>query len=252
MAPAEYYYNCSSFGPTVLAVYNAGNGALTTWSDISADLHEASSVAVVPEKDQVVVSSFCDAYQGFTTLWVYNLNTLLNNPPGGVLTATTTIRMSIPVQFIQGISWNSTIGQFLASTVGGVAGNLWYIAPDGGVTGPAYVVPGTQSAELEGLDFTTDNVYYLENGYVTNIGAPVAAPSFSVSSGTYTSPQTVTISDANAAAAIHYTIDGSMPTAASPVYSAPIPIATTKTLKAIATVSGSVNSPMTVATFTIN
>ena len=251
IVPAEYYYNCSRFGPAVLAVYDAANGALTTWSDISADLHEASAVTVIPEKNQLVVSSFCDAYQGFTMLWVYDLTTVLNNVPGTPLRATQTIQLSAPVQNIQGISWNSAIGQFLASTTsGGPAGSLSFIAGDGTVTGPVYVVPGTQSIEMEGADFSTGSIYYLENGYVHNLGAPAPAPVFDLPSGAYNGDRKLTITDAAPGAVIHYTTNGSMPTETSPVYTDAIKIHNNVTVNAIAYVSGAVSSPMTVGKFT--
>ncbi|MEF3695371.1 MAG: chitobiase/beta-hexosaminidase C-terminal domain-containing protein [Candidatus Cloacimonadota bacterium] len=63
----------------------------------------------------------------------------------------------------------------------------------------------------------------------------VATPLFSPAGGLYFSPQTVTISTTTAGASIYYTIDGSTPSSASTLYSAPITISTTTTLKAIAT-----------------
>jgi len=251
IAPVQYFSSCANYASPVLAVYDASNGSLLSWSDISADGHEVSSVTVVSDKNQVVVSSFCGANQGDKTLWIYDLGAVLNNPPGSVLSAVGTIHLSTSLQTIQGISWNSALGQYLVSTdLGGPGGTLWYIAADGTVSGPAFVLP--QTGELEGVDFTTGNIYYLINGYVYCIGSPVTAPTFSVGSGTYTSSQSVTISDSDSNAAIHYTLDGSMPKVTSPVYSAPISVSRTLTLKAIATVGGSANSPMVVATYTIN
>jgi hypothetical protein len=79
----------------------------------------------------------------------------------------------------------------------------------------------------------------------------VATPVFSVAGGTYTAPQSVAISCSTAGAAIHYTIDGTTPTASSPTYSAAIPVATTTTIKALATLSGSTDSAVVSATYTL-
>jgi hypothetical protein len=68
---------------------------------------------------------------------------------------------------------------------------------------------------------------------------PLAAtPTFSPVAGTYATAQTVTIASATAGAAIYYTVDGTNPTTASTAYTAPVSIAVTTTLKAIATATG--------------
>jgi len=79
-----------------------------------------------------------------------------------------------------------------------------------------------------------------------------AAPTFSVPAGTYTSPQTLTISDATPGATIYYTTNGTTPTTGSTVYSSPIAVSTTETLKAIATATGCTTSAVASAAYTIN
>ena len=54
-----------------------------------------------------------------------------------------------------------------------------------------------------------------------------SAPTFSPAAGTYTTAQTVTISDATAGATIHYTSNGTTPTTASNVYSGAITVPAT-------------------------
>lgn len=79
------------------------------------------------------------------------------------------------------------------------------------------------------------------------------APQFSPGGGTYSSAQSVAISTATSGATIRYTTDGSTPTSSSgTVYSAPVSISSTTTLKAIAYMSGLVDSSVTTATYTIN
>jgi uncharacterized membrane protein len=81
--------------------------------------------------------------------------------------------------------------------------------------------------------------------------ATVATPVFSPIGGRYLSAQSVTITDATPGAAIHYTTNGATPTTASPLYTAPIAVASTETLKAMAVASGYSNSSVATATFTI-
>ncbi|NPV90426.1 MAG: hypothetical protein HPY50_06615 [Firmicutes bacterium] len=80
----------------------------------------------------------------------------------------------------------------------------------------------------------------------------VADPVISPNGGTFTEPQSVTLSSATSGATIRYTADGSEPTASSKKYSGAIKITATTTLKAKAFKSGMTDSGMTSAVFTIN
>jgi len=86
---------------------------------------------------------------------------------------------------------------------------------------------------------------------VYTITPPTAVPAFSPAGGTYSSPQTVTISTATPSATIYYTADGSTPTTSSPVYTGPITISTTVALKAVAVATGSSASLVNIAAYTI-
>ena len=87
--------------------------------------------------------------------------------------------------------------------------------------------------------------------YTINL-APAAMPTFTPPSGTYTSAQSVTLSDGTAGATIYYTIDGSVPTTSSAVYIAAIPVTMTTTVKAIAGAPGYTTSPVASALYTLN
>ncbi|MGD0893004.1 MAG: chitobiase/beta-hexosaminidase C-terminal domain-containing protein, partial [Terracidiphilus sp.] len=78
-----------------------------------------------------------------------------------------------------------------------------------------------------------------------------AAPTLTPSTGAYTTPQTVTITS-TAAATIYYTTDGSVPTTSSSVYSSPIAVSASQTLKAMAIASGFENSPVVTADYAIS
>ncbi|MBV9346164.1 MAG: fibronectin type III domain-containing protein [Gammaproteobacteria bacterium] len=84
-------------------------------------------------------------------------------------------------------------------------------------------------------------------------GAPVAlaAPTYSPAPGSYTSTQSVTLSAA-AGATIYFTLDGSLPTLSSSVYTGPISVSSTTTVRAMAVKSGSLSSPAANATYTIS
>jgi hypothetical protein len=83
-------------------------------------------------------------------------------------------------------------------------------------------------------------------------GSKVATPTFSAAGGTYSSTQSVTISTSTSSATIYYTTNGSTPTTSAAVYSGPISVASTETIKAIATASGDTTSAVGSATYTIH
>ena len=80
----------------------------------------------------------------------------------------------------------------------------------------------------------------------------VATPTFTPPAGTYYEAQYVNISCTTVDAEIHYTLDGSNPTEASPTYDGiPLYIEATTTIKAIALKAGYNNSDMAEATYII-
>ena len=87
--------------------------------------------------------------------------------------------------------------------------------------------------------------------YTINLPA-AATPTFNPATGTYTSVQTVTISDTTAASSIYYTTNGTAPTTASTLYSAPITVAVTQTVEAIAVLATDSISNVATAAYTIN
>jgi hypothetical protein len=114
----------------------------------------------------------------------------------------------------------------------------------------------TGSMTTARADFTAT---LLSNGMVLIAGgngntsqSQAATPTFSVAAGTYTSAQTVTISDTTPGAVIYYTTNGTTPTTSSTKYTGAITVSSTETIEAIATATGYSNSAVAIATYTIN
>jgi len=84
------------------------------------------------------------------------------------------------------------------------------------------------------------------------IEVPAATPTFSIAAGTYTSAQTVTITDRTAGATIYYTTNGTTPTTGSTLYSGAITVANSETIEAIAVESGYTNSAVASAAYVVN
>jgi hypothetical protein len=74
---------------------------------------------------------------------------------------------------------------------------------------------------------------------------------FSPAAGSFTSAQSVTITDATTGSTIYYTTNGTTPTTASTLYSGPIAVGATTTINAIAVATGYTSSAVATATFTI-
>ena len=81
------------------------------------------------------------------------------------------------------------------------------------------------------------------------ISGAVATPVISLASGAYTSPQPIVITDATPDATIYYTTNGATPTSSATVYTGPIQLRASETLKA-AGISGTIASATASATYT--
>jgi hypothetical protein len=83
---------------------------------------------------------------------------------------------------------------------------------------------------------------------------PLPTPQISPGSETFTGSLSVSLSDATSGAVIYYTTDGSTPSpgvGTTTVYGGSFSVTATTTVKAIATASGSANSQMASATYTL-
>jgi len=105
------------------------------------------------------------------------------------------------------------------------------------------------------------NCFYTPYAYPHPLisGGAAAVPTYTPGTGTYTAPQTVTISSTTSGATICYTTDGSTPTANGAgtcthgtTYIGTITVSTTQTVQAVASKSGTVDSSVGTAAFTIN
>jgi len=82
------------------------------------------------------------------------------------------------------------------------------------------------------------------------IQSSVATPTFSPAAGTYTSAQSVTISDVTSNATIYYTTNGTAPTTSSTKYTGSITVSSTETLEAVAVATGNIDSAVASAAYT--
>ncbi len=111
-------------------------------------------------------------------------------------------------------------------------------------TGPVSINSTTTLKAIAYKDGMTDSD--VASGLYTIQLEKVAAPVFTPAAGTYTTAQSVTITSTTTGATIRYTLDGSTPTPTNGiVYTTPVSIASTDTLKAIAYKTGMTDSDVT-------
>jgi hypothetical protein len=121
-------------------------------------------------------------------------------------------------------------------------------------------IPSTVGGNTAYVGFTAGTGHYtsiqdvLQWTYTaTGSGRPTAAtPAIAPATGTYTSAQTVTITDATSGTTIYYTTDGSQPSTSSLQYTAPFTVTATESVTAMAAASGYANSATANSVITIS
>lgn len=114
--------------------------------------------------------------------------------------------------------------------------------------------PNQDEYDVYSTHFLNFSLDWLTNGadiYTEPDGREsVATPVFSLEEGYYSEEQTLEITTETEGASIYYTLDGTTPTNESTLYTEPIKLTETVTVKAIAMKDGMSNSTMTSATYT--
>jgi hypothetical protein len=110
----------------------------------------------------------------------------------------------------------------------------------------------TKTEKLSAIAVATGHTNSSVSSVSLTITTALATPAFSKSAGSYPAAQTVELSDAVSGATIHYTTDGTTPTASSTKYAGPISISKSEKVMAIAVLKGHANSSVAEAAYTIN
>jgi hypothetical protein len=193
---------------------------------------QAIAIATGYTTSPVAVASF--------TLNLSPAATPVISPAGGTFQPSAEPTVSI-ADSTPGASIYYTLDSSLPSTTNGIAYSGPFLVISTEIVKAIAIAPGFSSSAAA-----------LQT-YIIN--QPTAAtPVFSLAAGTYTSAESVTISESTSGVAVYYTLDGSIPGALHGILYAgtAIDVSSTETLKAIAIGPGFNNSPIATALYTIN
>lgn len=215
-----------------------------TFSDYPAGVQYAENEVHVLDNDVTLVTNQC---YFFTQLRVY----ASNGHDGNFYTH------ALPL-YIDSLAFNMGYNSDDINIYGSTDGNTWTSVGTISITGSAYADYGLSfgSNNYNYFKFDVDGsnqirvasmtIFYKSSG---PSGNTAEIPTFSPVPGFYTSPISVSIASGTAGASIYYTTDGTTPTTSSTLYTAPIPLSQSTTLKAVATAAGYQNSPTVIATY---
>ncbi|WP_082722525.1 chitobiase/beta-hexosaminidase C-terminal domain-containing protein [Paenibacillus jilunlii] len=155
------------------------------------------------------------------------------NPAGGAVAPGTTVALSSPTS-------GAAIHYTLDGSVPTVSSPVY--------SGPITVTSAVTIKAIAVKSGMTDSAVMSE---AYTIMAQVEAPTANPAGGAVAPGTTVALSSPTSGAAIHYTLDGSTPTSSSALYSAPIPVTSAVTIKAIAVKAGMTDSAVMSEAYTI-
>jgi Chitobiase/beta-hexosaminidase C-terminal domain/Legume lectin domain len=226
VAGTSIYYTTNGTTPTASSTLYTGPITVS-----STETLEAIAIAPGYTNSQVVSAA-------------YTIHPILPTPTFSVAAGTYTSAQTVSIT-------DTTSG-----TTVFVAGTAIYYTTDGST-------PTTSSTLYSGPIAVSSNetieAIAVATGYTTSpvatatyaIAPILPAPVFSVAAGSYSSAQTVSITDATAGATIYYTTDGTTPTTSSTLYAGMVTVSSTETIGAIAVASGYTNSPVATAAYVV-
>jgi subtilisin family serine protease len=175
---------------------------------------------------------------------------------------TTSVDVAAPGESLRTLSNQTNSSYRVASGTSGAAPIVAGIAAVLYQKDPTLAVSEIKNILMDSGDTKTSLVGKTVSGKRVNFnnallavsGTPqqVATPTASPPAGTYASAQSVTLSTSTSGSTIRYTTNGTTPTSSSTLYSSPITISSSITLRARAFKSGMTDSDVMTATYTIN
>jgi hypothetical protein len=231
-ADATIYYTINGTTPTTASTKYTGAISVTATETLKA-------IAVAANSTNSAVAAA-----------TYTINAVTATPVFGLAAGTYTTAQAVTIA-------DATAGATIYYTTNGTTPTTASIKYTGAIR-----VSSTVTLEAIAVAASHTNSAAAAATY-TIIPVP-ATPVFTLAPGTYTTAQTVSITDGTAGATIYYTTNGTTPSTASTKYAGPITVSSTETFEAIAaaaksanvtaaavTATSTSNSAVAVATYTI-
>ena len=218
-------------------------GTALSSTQLNAKSSVAGTFAYTPASGTVLTAGVQTLKVVFTPTNTASYATATQSVTITVNQATPTITWSTPAAVAVGTALSSTQLNATASK----PGTFVYSPAAGTVESAAGSITLTTTfTPTDAVDYKTAT-----KSVTLKVENVVATPAFSLAAGTYTGAQKVTITCATSGATIYYTTNGSTPTTRSTKYSAAITVSASETVKALAIVSGDINSTVASAAYTI-
>jgi len=141
-----------------------------------------------------------------------------------------------------GVTWSAATSFPVSTTT---ASNTYTISPTGQYKAVRIKIENSVNNIPGRLTIDDVNIYG-----ITPTTPLSVTPAISIAAGNYITQQNVAITSTTTGASIYYTTDGTTPTNASTLYTAPIVVNSTQTIKAIAYETGKDPSLLSMATYT--
>jgi len=237
------------------STYNTVQSVTVSCATSGVTIHYTTNGIEPTETDSTVTSGSTLNIDQTTTLKAKAWKTGWD--PSATATATYTLKVAAVSFSPVGGVYSSAQGVMLSTTSPGVVihyttNGLEPIETDPGITsGSSVYVATSKTLKAKGYRSGWTPSDTASATYVLGLGS-VATPTFTPAAGTYTQAQTVTIKTTTAGATLRFTLDGSDPTSASPVFAAPLAIAATTTVKARGYKAEMAASSVATAAYTIN
>ena len=225
--------------------------------------------------DSQIVQELPGAFSGAWSTPTYFNNEIYYQGSGDVMRAfriTNGVINSTPVS-VSGTSFSALGGTPVISANGTNNGIVWTLQSDGAGSSSAVVLHAYNATNLAQELYNSSQNFGRDNpGSAIKMTAPavvngkvfvpaqyavsifgtslfLATPAITPAGGLFTNSITVTLTDATPNSGVYYTVDGTLPTTNSLIYSGPFVLTTSAQVQAVATQPGAVNSGVASAAF---